>query len=200
MMAEMHPDELELLAYVEGELDDARRAGVASHVESCARCAGEVEAVERARMLLREAPLLELPAERRDAIASGLTAPARSGRRVLTLVAPIAAALALAGGVAVVATQGGGGDGASEVSAGKVQEGAGEAESGEDGAAGGEAASAPPQAFVSGPAEEVAAKLRERGFRASVRDGAVVVRGAPLARVRKALADLQPGDVAVYVR
>ena len=47
-MAGMHPEELELLAYLEGELDDPRRAKVASHLEACDRCAQEVRSSRQA--------------------------------------------------------------------------------------------------------------------------------------------------------
>ncbi len=49
MMAGMHPEEVELLAYLEGELDDPRRAEVVSHLETCDRCAQEVRSVEAGR-------------------------------------------------------------------------------------------------------------------------------------------------------
>ena len=54
--------------------------------------------------------------------------------------------------------------------------------------------------FAGGSADEVAEDLQRKGFKASVQQDRVVVRGATKAQVREALADRGPGDVEVVVK
>ena len=53
-MTENHPEELELLAYADGELADPER--VAAHVQACEQCGEQLRLLEDARTALREAP------------------------------------------------------------------------------------------------------------------------------------------------
>ena len=89
VMAGMHPEELELLAYLEGELDDPRRGQVASHLETCDRCAHELRAVEAGSAALRSAPLLELSPERRDAMLTRLPSRATTPPGLIRRVLPV---------------------------------------------------------------------------------------------------------------
>ena len=209
MMAGMHPEELELLAYLEGELDDPRRGEVASHLETCDRCAQELRSVEAGRAALRSAPMLELPAGRLDTLLAPLpsrvAAPPGLIRRALPVAAALAAVAALAGGAVVLGTSGGGDD---EGASGFAQDessnagGGGEAAT-TDGASTDERQSAPSSgkaALVAGSPTNVARRLRRDGFDARAVNGRVIVRGATAAEVRKALETLDTGPVRVVVR
>ena len=209
MMAGMHPEEVELLAYLEGELDDPRRAEVASHLEACERCAQEVRSVEAGRAALHSSPMLELPSERLEAmltrLPSRVAAPAGLIRRALPVAAALAAVAALAGGAFVLGTSGGGDE---EGASGMAQDEA------SDAGGGGEAAptegastetrqSAEPLLradSVAGSPATVARRLRSDGFDARAVDGRVIVRDATAAEVRKALETLDTGPVRVVVR
>jgi hypothetical protein len=209
VMAGMHPDELELLAYVEGELDDLRRAEVASHLESCDRCAQELHAVEAGRAALRSAPMLELPQERLEALLirlpSRAAAPPGLIRRALPVAAALAAVAAVAGGAFVLGTSGGGDD---EGAGGLAQDEASNAGGGAEGAAttNGDSterqgATSPLKAtLVAGSPASVARRLRRDGFEARAVNGRVIVQGATAAEVRKALETFDPGPVRVVVR
>ena len=189
MMAGMHPEELELLAYLEGELDDLRRGQVASHLETCDLCAQELRAVEAGRAALRSAPMLELSQERLDAVLTRLpsraTTPRGLIRRVLPVAAALAAVAALAGGAFVLGTNGGG-----EGAATTKRESTVESQDGPSYL----------RAAVAGSPASVARRLRRHGFDARAVNGRVIVRGATEADVRKALKQFDPGPVRVLIR
>ena len=208
MMAGMHPEELELLAYLEGELDDPRRGQVASHLETCGLCAQELRAVEAGRAVLRSAPMLELPQERLEAVLTRLPSRATTPglmRRMLPVAAALAAVAALAGGAFVLGTSGGGDD---ESASGVAQDEASNAGGGGEGAATTkgestvESQDAPSylRTAVAGSPASVARRLRRDGFDARAVNGRVIVRGATKADVRKALEQFDPGPVRVLIR
>ena len=74
-MAEPHPDDVQLLAFVEGDLATGEHDDLASHLRSCPACAGTVGDVASARDVLRAAPILELPRAARNRISAGPDAP-----------------------------------------------------------------------------------------------------------------------------
>jgi anti-sigma factor RsiW len=209
VMAGMHPEELELLAYMEGDLDDPRRGQVASHLETCDLCAQELRAVEAGRAALRSAPMLELSQERLDAVLTRLPSRAMTPpgliRRVLPLAAALAAVAALAGGAFVLGTNGGGDD---EGASGVAQDEASDAAGGGEGAAttkkestvGTQDAPSYLRTAVAGSPASVARRLRRDGFDARAVNGRVIVRGATEADVRKALEQFDPGPVRVLIR
>ena len=206
-MAGNLPEELDLLAYIEDELDAARKRDVAEHVRGCAACARQVRELETARDALRGAPALELPADRRGRVLAELPARARAPRparrRMLALVAALLAVAAL---VAVVATQ----EGAPPIGGGGEDQAAEQAPSaGQDETAAEERADTAPEAAaaqaplaeVQGPPARVADFLRERGYRAQVVDGAVEVEtNRPAAVQRLLVKRFARGEVVVYVR
>jgi hypothetical protein len=200
MMADMHPDEIQLLDYVEDESADPE---LSRHLEACPACREQVRRLEVTRTVLRATPLLDLPAARRAEIASGL--PARRARRfrlslgrAVAVLTPVAAA-ALVAVVIVTGEFGGQEEGAPEG-------GGAEAVAGEtlDRAAdqGAEQAvpSSAPVATVEGPPREVALFLRNRGFDARARDGSVVVLRADATQVARALSERRTGGVTVFVQ
>lgn len=221
MMAGGHPDDLTLLAYVEGELPASARGALAAHVAGCPTCAGTVHLLETSREALRSAPLLELPEARRREVLDrlperrerlGFLEPFRHG---LMRAVPALVALLLIGGIVALATQGrgggdqeAGGDAALEAGGGETAEEAAPTEAAPN-KGGGEGQTAtdarmlkalgPPVARVQGPPRAVARRLREAGFQAVVRAGAVVVTGQAAA-VRSALESRPRGGVEVYVR
>jgi anti-sigma factor RsiW len=209
VMAGMHPEELELLAYLEGDLDDPRRGQVASHLETCDLCAQEVCAVEAGRAALRSAPMLELSQERLDAVLTRLpsraTTPPGLIRRVLPVAAALAAVAALAGGAFVLGTNGGADD---ESASGVAQDEASNAGGGGESAATTkkestvESQGGPSylRTAVAGSPASVARRLRRDGFDARAVNGRVIVRGATEADVRKALEQFDPGPVRVLIR
>jgi hypothetical protein len=116
MMAETHPNDIELLEYAEGDLDEAAAVAVRAHLAVCDRCAADVAAAGHARSVLQAAPLLELPASRRERILAALPEQERephgvrsllSRRRLLVVLAPAAVGAAIA--IAVVSVNGNGG-------------------------------------------------------------------------------------------
>ena len=247
MTTTMHPDDLELFEYVEGDLDETRRLHVAAHLAACERCAAEVQLLEEGKQALRESPLLALPPKTKDALLRGLPRQAErerapfsfSPRRLVAVLVPVAvAAIAV---TAIVSTTG---NGESERAAAPPEPAAAEAlksveetsaaaaptaeaapaepaaaealkSAEETGAAAAPTAEAAPAAepaqdaatpslgaaaqvrSVAGPPGEVVALLREKGFDASVVEGAVQVRGADPASVEQVLADRPDGDVPV---
>ena len=221
MTATMHPDDLELFDYVEGDLEEARRPDVAAHVAACGRCGEEVRLLEVGKRALREAPYLELPAGARDALLRGLPRQPRAERpsfrftqrRLLAVLAPVAVVAA----VVVVLTNTGenrSDRGAAPAPAGlsTQMKSSGEAERATGAAPPAQTpadqgvpniqAAAPPQApirSVAGPAEDVAAFLLRRGFDARVAAGRVEVRGAAAAAVERALGNRPAGEVAVVL-
>ena len=213
MMAGMHPEELELLAYLEGELDDPRRAQVASHVETCDRCAQDLREAEAGRAALRSAPMLELPQERLEALLTQLPSHAVTPpgfiRRALPVAAALAAVAALAGGAFVLGTSGEGGDEGAGVAQNEASDAGGGAVQGggsttRESTEGSEFEGVPPStlraARVAGSPASVARRLRRDGFDARAVNGRVIVRGATAADVRKALETLDTGPVRVLVR
>jgi hypothetical protein len=209
VMAGMHPEELELLAYLEGELDDPRRGQVASHLETCDRCTQDLRSVEAGRAALRSAPMLELPEEHFEALLTRLPSRAATPpgliRRTLPVAAALAAVAALAGGAFVLGTSGGGDD---DSASGLAQDeasnagGGGESAATTDGASTDKRQSGPSNktALVAGSPATVARRLRRDGFDARAVNGRVIVRGATGAEVRKALEAFDPGPVRVVVR
>jgi hypothetical protein len=214
-MAERHPEELDLLAYVEEELSSDERQEVVEHLVACRSCSDHVRRLEAGREALRSAPQLELSDEAHQRILTALPArqaPRRSWtplRRVLVVAAPVAAAAALVGGFVAVGTLSGGGDNEEGAAA---QEGAADM--------GGEAAQAPSAAEggtptvvtgaralsddnlvrqVQGPPGEIVVVLGNSGITAAIQQGAVVA-DASAAAVREALAGRPDGTVPVYVK
>jgi hypothetical protein len=204
----MHPEELELLAYLEGELDGPRRGEVASHLETCDRCAQDLRSVEAGRAALRSAPMLELPAGRLDTLLaplpSSVAAPPSLIRRALPVAAALVAVAAVAGGAFVLGTSDGGDEDAAGVAQDEASSAGGGAEAATtDGASTDERQSAPSSgkaALVAGSPTNVARRLRRDGFDARAVNGRVIVRGATAAEVRKALETFDPGPVRVVVR
>jgi hypothetical protein len=205
-MAGEHPSESTLLAYVEDELDEAARADVGTHLAGCEACAADVRFARAGGDAAREAPLLEAPATLaarvREEVAPRPHPRRAAGRRWLGVVAPVAAALAIAGGIATIAVMGSGGgddEGAGEGAA-VAEESAGDT----GGATGGEAVpkDASPGATlyrVAGDPEELARELRRAGFAARVEGSAVIVTTDRAAKLRRALADYPRGAVRVQV-
>lgn len=206
MMDGAHPNELDLLAYVEEDLPDPRRAAVAEHLAVCQACADSVRQLETARQVLRSAPLLEMPAGSRAAVLAGL--PARAPRRRLRwrpgVVAPALAAAALVAvvtGVFLVDPSGREQEEAAQFEARPAEQATTEADAGA-GAGGGEderALSAGAVRSVQGPPSEVALFLRRQGFEARVVGSTVRVRNADPDAVMRALADRPDGPVRIKV-
>lgn len=207
MMDGAHPNELDLLAYVEEDLPEPRKAAVAEHVAGCQACADSVRRLETARQVLRSAPLLEVPAGTRAAVLAGL--PARAPKRRLrwrpAIVAPaLAAAAVLAVVTGVVLTVDWNGREQEEAAefapspaAPATSEGDAGAEAG--GAEDDKRALSSALRSVQGPPREVALYLRRQGFDARVVDSTVRVRNADPDAVMRALADRPSGPVLVEV-
>jgi anti-sigma factor RsiW len=212
-MAGEHPTDLTLLAYVEEELDTAARETVEAHLAECEACAADVRLARTGRDAARGAPLLEAPADLSGRVVGEITPPPRqraaTGRRWLGIVAPVAAALAIAGGIATLAvyTPGGGGDDSG------ADEGAAVAEEATRDAGGGELAPAPGETApreepLSGPVpfsrvaadpQELVQELRNKGFEARFAGAGVIVRTKRLHALRTALRDYPRGSLAVRV-
>ncbi len=199
MVAETHPHDIELFEYVENELPEARREEIAAHLATCAVCGEQVRLAAAGREALRKATMLELPEGSREEILRNLPTPERApgerrgffskqllaGIAALVIVAALAAVLVKTGGNSGMESSAGGTAGAAEATA----------------TSGGGAESAQTtNLFAGGPAEEVAADLQRKGFKATVQKDRVVVHGATKAQVREALADRGPGDVEVVVK
>ena len=212
-MAEKHPDELELLAYVEEELTAEASRDVGEHLVACRACAESVRRLEAGRGALRASPLLELPANVREETIARLPErrdpwrPFRPVRRAILVAAPIAAAAAFVGVFVFAAVQLGGG---SDEEAGD----AGEAAQVEDAAGGGadtgraedsdtraQSLAQPGELVrsVAGPPAEVVRVLRREGIPAEVVEG-VVVADSRAGEVEAALAGRAAGPVDVFVR
>jgi anti-sigma factor RsiW len=206
MMDGAHPNELDLLAYVEEDLPDPRKAAVAEHVAVCKTCADSVRQLETARQALRSAPLLEMPAGSRAAVLAGL--PARAAKRRLrwrpALVAPaLAAAALLAVVTGVVLSVDWSGREAQEAAepaapATVMDEAAGEDAAGAPGAME-ERTLTSALRRVQGPPSEVALFLRRQGFEARVVGTTVRVRNADPEAVMRALAGRPDGSVRIEV-
>jgi len=208
-MAEKHPDELELLSFVEDELEGGARQEVAEHLVACRSCTDQVRRLEAGREALRAAPLLELPDHRREEIMASLPERRdpwrlfRPAKRVLVIAAPVAAAAALVGVLVLGGTQlGGGGEG--DEAAGEAAE---EAVDQSERAEGAEEASpqlATPDATlvrsVQGPPAAVVRVLEDKGISARIEPPGAVVAEGRVGDVRAALAGRPDGDIPVYVR
>jgi outer membrane biosynthesis protein TonB len=111
MTTMIHPEDLELFEYVEGELEEPRRLEVEIHLSSCGQCAEEVRLLETGKAALRAAPLLSLSEERRRLIFAGLPRQTErrplvlSPKRLIAILTPVAAAALVAG---VLVSTGGG--------------------------------------------------------------------------------------------
>ena len=110
-MAEKHPNEIELLSFVEEDLGADARRDVAEHLVACRTCADQIRRLETGREALRSAPSLELPDERRDQILASLPEQPdpwrrfRPVKRALVIAAPVAATAAVAALFVVGVTQ-----------------------------------------------------------------------------------------------
>lgn len=210
-MPEKHPDELELLAYVEEELPAEGRRDVVEHLVACRSCAESVRRLEAGRSVLRSAPLLDLPEGRREELVAALPErrgrwrPFRPVRRALLVAAPVAAAVAFVGVFVLAATQLEGGDDDEAGEAVQVAEDAGggaELERTGDADTSADSAAAPPGLLVrsvAGPPAEVVSLFEAEGIAAEIVDGAVVA-DARAGEVQAALAGRAAGPVAVYLR
>jgi hypothetical protein len=225
-MAERHPDELDLLDLVEGELPRAAQGSVAAHVEGCPQCTETIRQLRAGRAALHASGVLQLSERARDGISAAIDREPRERRfrlwetRRLGLV--LAATLVLVASVVAVAQLGGVGD--DEVGGDAVSELADDGGGEESGAAGeddastavpesaGEPSSGAEPVRVAGPPRAVAADLRAEGFDARVEDGEVVVRlgpqgeertdegePSPEEHLRAVLAEREPGPVVVRI-
>ena len=201
MVTGTHPEDVDLFDYVEGELPADRRAELEVHLAGCATCAEQVALVQAGKDALRESQLLHLPPAQREAISTSLPmehrAPGRSlalsPRRLLALLAPVAAIAAV---VVVLVSSGvfetSGGDQAGSA-AGATAEGA----AGLDKNAAPEAAV--PFRAVAGPADQVAQLLRSKGIDGRVVNGRVEVRNATRSEVNRALGNRRAGGVEIVI-
>ena len=212
-MAEKHPDEFQLLSYVEEELPTDARQDVAEHLVACRSCAEHVRRLETGRTALRAAPPLELSDERRARMLAAL--PERRERRsfsahfkrVLVIAAPVAAAVALVGVIVVTDPQFGGGEDSGDAGeAAQAEEGGGQDAAEMEQSTGAADATAPLSTGmlvrnVAGPASAVVDLLAAEGISAEVNpdDGSVTAQGTAT-DVRAALEGRPGGIVAVYVK
>jgi len=209
MMAEKHPDELELLSFVEEELDQGARQEVAEHLVACRSCADQIRRLEAGRDALQAAPLLELPGDRREEIMASLPERRdpwrlfRPAKRALVIAAPVAAAAALVGVFVLGGTQLSGGGGDDEAAGDAAEATMDQAERAEGGEEASPQFSTPGTTLVrtvQGPPAEIVRLLENEGITARVEpSGAVVAEGLAV-DVRAALAGRPGGDVPVYVR
>ena len=205
MVTGTHPQEIELFDYVEGDLPDARRMEVETHLASCTACSEQVSRVQAGRDALRESQFLQLPPRRKEGVFMNLPerrsdvrrSPALSPKQLLAVLTPIAAVAAVA--VALVSS-GGTNKNESAAGAGQTTSSRGAAAEG----AGAQQDSTAPQALgmfraVAGPADEVAAQLRSKGIDARVVKGRVRVRGATRDQVDAALGNRRAGKVEIVI-
>ncbi len=202
-MADGHPHEHDLLAYVE---DDLPRAS-ATRSRSTSRPAPNAGRRSRTRRpgarSCRRLPRSSSPppAGMRSRPSLGPAEPRRSRRPAWRLVAVLAATLAVAGLLGVALNRIGSG---TDDSGGREAAATAGAEDQAEG--GGEFAPAVPGATllgqVAGTPASVAAALREDGFDATVENGVVVVQVDEAKRdeLERAVAELDRGPVAVYVK
>jgi hypothetical protein len=208
-MAEKHPDELELLSFVEEELDGDARQEVAEHLVACRSCTDQVRRLETGREALRAAPMLELSGDRRQDILASLPERRdpwrlfRPAKRALVIAAPVAAAAAFVGVFVLAGTQlgsGGDDDAAVDAAAEATMDQAERAEGGDEAAT----EASPTQALtlvrtVQGPPAAVVRLLENEGISAQVEPSGAVVAAGRAGEVRAALAARRGGDVPVYV-
>jgi anti-sigma factor RsiW len=205
MMDGTHPSDIELLEYLEGELDEETANAVRVHLASCETCAQDVADAERAGVVLRASPPLWLPDGRLGEMIAQLPPKVggqgelrsfvRSRTRLFAVVAPAAAAVAA---VAIAFAVSSGDDSPEQQAAepAATAAAAGGAEESLDAAA---AAQGAPVATVTGPPRAIVRILRAAGFKARRESGAVIVTGARPAQVISVLADRPQGPVAVFV-
>lgn len=202
MVTGAHPTELELFDFVEGDLDAARAEAVELHLARCTECAGQVERVQEGKKALRGSQFLQLPERRREGVLMNLPTqrrdvPERRGwnpKQLIAVLTPVAAIIAV---IAVLAST----NGSNSELAGRAAAETGGAGGGAEVQGSTKSPLAGETAFsTAGTAKDVAAELRDKGFRAEVQQDAVVVHGTSKERVRRALADRGPGDVAVIVQ
>jgi anti-sigma factor RsiW len=216
-MAEKHPDELELLSFVEEELGAGARQEVTEHLVACRSCADQVRRLATGRSALRAAPSLELPAGRRETILASLPERRdpwrlfRPVKRAVVIAAPVAAAAALVGVFVLAGTQldSGGDDDSGDAAQVAGDAGAGETlrESGgadEEATEDAPALAAPAGSTfvrsVHGPPAEVVRALEDEGIAAEIDSRGRVIAEARSGEVTAALAGRPPGNVGVYVR
>jgi anti-sigma factor RsiW len=201
MVTGIHPDEIDLFDYVEGDLPPERAALLEVHLASCAECAEHVARVTAGREALRRAQFLQLPARRREAMFAKLPEqprerPRRAGyspKRLLAILTPLVAVAAI---VAVLAnTNGGSSNEEAGQAAGTLTAKA------NDQAGGGAGAEVATGAFrsVEGPADAVASELRSKGLDARVAGQRVEVRDATRSEVNRALGRRREGQVEIVI-
>ena len=198
MVSRMHPEDVELLGYVEGDLDDAARAQIEAHVAGCAECAEQIRFLEAGRDALRASPLLEAPEHVVPSLPARAPARRWRARSVVAVLAPVAVVALVIGVIATTDPgDGGGGEEAAATALTAAQEGAegGGAETAPGAAPTDEAA----VRSVAGPPEEVVRLLRAIGLDARREGSTVVVSGATSEQVERALADRSPGVVRVVI-
>jgi anti-sigma factor RsiW len=203
MVTGTHPEDIDLFDYAEGDLPAGRHAELEVHLASCAQCAEEVARMQAGREALRGSQFLHLPPRRRDAIFLNLPAqrrpaersPALSPKRLLAILTPIAAVAAVV--VALVTTGDFGNGGGGGVAGQAAATGAAEGQSTRQAAGGG--AALDQLLKVAGPADQVAAELRSKGFDARAVGHRVEVRNATRAQVERALRDRRAGKVQIVI-
>lgn len=208
MMQGAHPNDVELLEYVEGDLDETAAATIRAHVAGCEDCARELAESERARKALHTSPPLRLPDGRLDAMLASLPRQEprerdvrsfiESRRRLLLVATPAAAAL-VAVVIAFAVSPGGGDESGEAGEAVAAQTAAAEADESAGTATAPLEAAAAPVVRVQGPPRAIVRLLRAEGFTARRERGQVLVIGARPQQVRQALADRPRGDIPVFV-
>ena len=215
-MAEKHPNEIELLSFVEEDLGADARRDVAEHLVACRTCADQIRRLETGREALRSAPSLELPDERRDQILASLPEQPdpwrrfRPVKRALVIAAPVAATAAVAALFVVGVTRARRRRGRRRrrcASPAAAEESARDDGGLDQTTAPAEAAplATPPEGttfvqFAQGPPAEIVRLLAGEGIEAEVEPGGGVIAEARAGEVRAALAGRATGDVPVYVR
>ena len=201
--AQTHPDDLELLDLVEGDLPKARAAEISAHVERCTRCERAVEELQAGRATIHTAARLELSAQARDRITEALSGEHEHPRKSLLerfrpAALVLATVLVLGSFVGLVAYQGRDQGDDQDAASGGGQTAAEDSGGGQEVAP--EAPAEEPAASVGGTPRTVAQALRRDGFAARVANGRVIVRGASAEAVQESLADRGTGPVEVFVR
>jgi len=203
--ARTHPDDLELLDFVESDLPRARADEVADHVERCTLCERAVHELQAGRAATHTAARLELSPAARDRITEAIGLERQHPRKTFRdrfrpAALVVAAVLVLGSFVGLVAYQArdDGGD-----QAGSAGEGAAQTSAAED-SGGGEAMPDRPAEgavlSVAGPPRTVARELRRDGLDARVSGATVVVTGTTAEAVEESLAGRDAGSVQVFVR
>jgi anti-sigma factor RsiW len=197
MVSGTHPDEIQLLDYVEDDLDTASRGVVEAHVAGCAECAEQIGRLEAGREALRGAPMLEAPERIRPELPERAAARGFNlrPRRLVAVLAPVAV---VAGVVAIVATTNpGGGDEADEAGRAAATMAAQAEEGGAEEGAPAQPMDAAVVRSVAGPPSEVVRLLSQKGLEARRADDRVEVSGATPQQVEVALAHRPNGPVQV---